>query len=101
MKKSKNWFFVILLSLSFSIVHEFAFVTFDNSDCSVNEYVSELDYPSDHGDICDAHFEYHQAYILPVTDTFISYTSDKELLRNKHLSYIFAYRFELLKPPIV
>lgn len=56
---------VLLFMMGFSIVHEYAFAFYDEDHCSAAEYVSELDAPGSHGDICDIHFEYHQAFLLP------------------------------------
>jgi len=55
----------LLFSFAFSTVHEFAFAYYDTQHCSVSEYVQEINAPSSHGDICDIHFEYHQASLLP------------------------------------
>ena len=61
--------FSILLALSFSIVHEFTFAALDENQCSVSEFVSEFDAPTGSDDICDIHYEYHQAYMFPSIDT--------------------------------
>ena len=91
----------LLFVFSFSIVHEFAFAYFDNDHCSTTEYVAELDSPQNHGDICDIHFEYHQAYLLP--ENIIAqnqHTNTSKVQINKE-SYSFKVNSYFLKPPIV
>ena len=55
---------VLLLALSFSVVHEYSVVFYDKDHHDAAEYVLELSKPSAHGDICDIHFEYHQSFLL-------------------------------------
>ena len=46
----------LLFVLSFSIVHEYVFASFESNHSSVIEYVAELEVPSEHHDHCDIHF---------------------------------------------
>jgi len=55
---------VLLLSVSFQILHAFAFVEIEKNVCTVEEYTQELSEPTNYGDVCDIHFEYHHSYIL-------------------------------------
>ena len=90
----------ILLALSFSIMHEFTFAKYDKEHCSVSEYISELKAPNNCGDICDIHFEYHQAYMFPpekISIQNIDKTSEKKLHKE---SYKFLENSDLIKPPI-
>jgi hypothetical protein len=87
--------------MSFSIVHEYVFAIYDEDHCSVSEYVLELEAPSNHGDICDIHFEYHSSYILTQNNVF-SYAKRLNFTTLFiHNSYDFKANPDLLKPPIV
>lgn len=91
--------FSILLALSFSILHEFAFAEFEEKHCSVSEFVSELDAPSNCGDICDIHFEYHQAYMFPPKKFYIQNVDriSKSIILKE--SYDFSINLDLIIPP--
>lgn len=90
----------LLFSFSFSMVHEYAFAFYDTDHCNVSEYVEELSTPSEHGDICDIHFEYHHTFILT---PYIS-LQDRNLIRLKQISmnesYSFKTSLKFTKPPI-
>jgi len=101
MKKNKLISLALLFVLSFSIVHEFAFMYLDNDHCSTTEYVSELDTPSEHGDVCDVHYKFHQASFFPTQTIVLPKVELKytELALIKK-SYYFNNPQELFKPPI-
>ena len=65
MKKNRIVLFVLLFVMGFSVVHAYAFDLLDHDRCSVHEFVQEVDQPVAHGDMCDMHFVYHMAYVLP------------------------------------
>ena len=91
----------LLVVFGFSTLHEFAFAYFDDDHCTTTEYIAELDAPQNHGDICDIHFEYHQAYLLP--ENIIAqnpHTNTLKVQINKE-SYNFKVHSYFLKPPIV
>jgi len=91
----------LLFVLGFSIIHEYAFTFYDNEHCTVTEYVAELEAPSNHGDICDIHFEYHQAFVLS-SNTILPKLQDKTLkIKIDKESYNFQTHLNFLKPPIV
>ena len=91
---------VLLVSLSFSMAHEYVFAFYDTEHCDTTEYINELKAPSDHGDICDIHFEYHQAFILTplIKLSKKPYTSAQIDLYSKE--YTFSNILEFSKPPI-
>jgi len=91
--------FSILFALSFSIMHEFAFAEFDENLCSVSEFVSELEAPSNCGDICDIHYEYHQAYMFPQKTVSIQSVDKISELILKSESYNFLINLDLIIPP--
>ena len=91
----------ILIALSFSIVHEFAFTAFDENQCSASEFVNELDAPTGADDICDIHYEYHQAYMFSPQNTSlanIDKISNPILIKE---SYKFTLNLDLIIPPTV
>lgn len=92
--------FSILLALSFSIMHEFAFAQFDEEHCSVSEYISEFEAPNNCGDICDTHYEYHQAYMFPSKTISIDAVNKTSELIIKKESYAFSINLDLIIPPI-
>ena len=93
--------FALLFVLGFSIVHEYAFAIVKTDHCTAMEYVAELEAPSDHGDICDTHFEYHQSFVLTsnVTSPKVDNTSSSKTFLTE--SYNFKTYDNFLKPPIV
>ncbi len=91
----------LFFALSFSIVHEFAFASFHDEHCnSVSEYVHELQSPSEHGDVCDTHFEYHQAYLLPQHAAFMQHNTMAQNSIFESENYTFHINLDFLKPPI-
>jgi len=90
----------LLFSFAFSSVHELAFAFYDTEHCSVNEYAQELESPSGHDDICDTHFEYHHAFLLPseiVLATTKTITTKSNLYKEE---YKFLADLDYPKPPI-
>ena len=101
----------LLLAISFSIVHEYAFAFYDDNHCDTTEYVEEFQGPVAHDidshessghedDICDIHFEYHQAFLL-LPDPFL--LQDHDLRSNIILTketYPFQTNLKFIKPPI-
>ena len=92
---------LLLFVISFSLVHEFAFAYLDDEHCSTSEYIAELERPTECGDICDVHYEYHAAYILPNTDLQFITTqiNDNQITEND--TYLFQTYSKTIKPPIV
>lgn len=91
----------LLFSMSFSVVHEYVYAFYDKNQCSVSEYVHELQAPTSHGDACDGHFLYHVAYILP-SQSLLQFSLPKDRsFSNLNETYISSIPSELYKPPIV
>ncbi|MDF1881332.1 hypothetical protein JHD50_08465, partial [Sulfurimonas sp. MAG313] len=77
-----------------------AFAAYDEEHCSTSEYIQELKAPSDHGDICDTHFEYHQAFLLPpYTKLPLNTDLDTEIAAFQR-DYVFEVSLDFIKPPI-
>ena len=91
---------VLLFSFAFSTVHEYAFAFYNNDHCEVSEYINELSSPSDHGDICDIHFEYHQAFILTPYVKLAKNASMNTKLNLFKENYNYKTSLKLTKPPI-
>ena len=92
--------FVLLISISFQVLHAFAFTEIEKNACTVEEYTQELSGPVNHDDVCDIHFEYHHSYILVDNISFIDFTilknsiqRTKEILTDSGISSLF-------RPPI-
>ena len=101
MKRKSLVTLVLLFVMSFSILHEFTFAMIDEDHCSVVEYAHEIAGPVHKGDICDIHFEYHLAYILPQKQELaqnINIDSKPIILKE---SYTFTPNLDFIKPPIV
>ena len=91
----------LLFSFAFSSVHEFAFAIYDENPCSVSEYVDEIQSPnSHHDDICDTHFEYHHAFLLP-SEIVLARTNKMTRKPNFYKEeYKFLADLDYPKPPI-
>lgn len=100
MKEKKLVLLVLLLVMSFSLVHEFAFAYFDDDHCTTSEYIAELEGPTEHGDICDIHYEYHNAYILPQNNTVLHEIRISYKQVSRDYSYLFKTYSKTIKPPI-
>ncbi|MDF1875620.1 hypothetical protein JHD48_07720 [Sulfurimonas sp. SAG-AH-194-I05] len=101
MKRKKLVSLVVLFVLSFSVVHEYAFAYFDDNHCTAVEYVSELETPSNHGDICDIHFEYHQSFVLQQLPHLSLFQKDSLSLLSDKETYTFETKLLFFKPPRV
>lgn len=88
--------FLLLLSLIFNSAHAFFFDCNDNH--YVQEYVYEMDHPTQKGDICDNHFVFHMPLFLStkITIDFPKQNSKIDLPLSYHFQQHF---FSLLKPP--
>ena len=103
--------FSLLFAISFSIVHEYAFAFYDDEHCDTTEYVQEFQGPVAHDidshessahedDICDTHFEYHQAFLLlPDTALLQEHALRSNLIPVKE-TYQFQTNLKSIKPPI-
>jgi hypothetical protein len=102
--------FSLLLAISFSIVHEYAFAFYDEH-CNVTAYVEELQGSAVcttvtgescicDDDMCDIHFEYHQAFLLlSESALFQVYNLRSDIILTKE-SYQFQTHLKFIKPPI-
>ncbi|MEN4045659.1 MULTISPECIES: hypothetical protein [Sulfurimonas] len=94
--------FVLLLSMSFNILHAYAIEVLETDPCQVSEYVHEFSNNSETADncICQLHHCFHIAFILPE----INIPFARENFSQKPYSNIKIYEFNsydnFLKPPI-
>ncbi len=100
MRINKILALTLLFVMSFSLVHEYIFAYYDANHCSVGEYISEQEMPSDHGDICDIHYEYHHLYAIADDNLLIYALSDTFLKSFKKESYRSQTNIDFFKPPI-
>lgn len=101
----------LLLAISFSIVHEYAFAFYDDKHCNTTEYVEEFQGSVAHDsdshessahedDICDIHFEYHQAFLLlPDSSLLQEHDLRSNIILTKE-TYQFQTYLKFIKPPI-
>jgi len=101
MKRKSLVTLVLLFVMSLSILHEYTFAMLDEEHCTFVEFAQEIAGPVDKGDICDIHFEYHLAYILPNTQNLLqaSNIDTKPIILKE--SYKFTPNLDFIKPPIV
>lgn len=92
--------FSILIALSFSIVHEYAYTFLDDEQCSVNEYVAELDAPTGVDALCDTHHGYHNIDTFAPNNTSMQDMEKISELILQNESYYFSINLELVIPPI-
>ena len=100
MKFKKLITMTLFLALTFSITHDFTFTLLDGDHCTTSEYVSEIETPSEHGDVCDVHYKFHQASFFPsqaikLPKIELEYAE----LALVDESYYFNNPLELFKPP--
>ena len=93
--------FILLFSMSFSIVHAYAIEILDTDKSHLSEYILEASHTNtQHNDkICDIHNAFHTVFILPtniIVDKDIS-TSQKPLFTPKNYTYNSLQN--LLRPP--
>jgi hypothetical protein len=104
MMKKKLLTLVVLLSISFSVVHAYVIEALDTHECHVSEYVHNIN-DADNSlavsdDICHLHHFFHISFILPEIKLPLL-----AVIFNVHpLSYESSYEYDsydnFLKPPI-
>ncbi|MCD6191019.1 MAG: hypothetical protein J7K14_05705 [Sulfurimonas sp.] len=102
MKRKNILTFLLLLSMSFSIVHAYAIDMLDTHECHVSEYVEEFSQPINDdisGDICNIHAAFHTSVIMPENIVISKKNSSYE----KPQSFVKIYEYQsnenLLRPP--
>lgn len=91
--------FSILFALSFSIMHEFTFSMLDENQCTLSEYINEFDAPTGSDDICDIHYEYHQAFMFPSQNILLTTIEKQAKLQIYKESYTQKITQDLIIPP--
>lgn len=100
---SKNiWSLLLLIAMSFSLVHDYTFVSLDNDKHSVQEYISELTTHSSNKDGFkhDIHSEYHNLYLCPTNTLLFSNTEKVESTFQYNEIFLSWNYFNFYKPPI-
>jgi hypothetical protein len=92
--------FLLLLSVSFSIVHGFVFYEYDTEHTNLKEYIQEIQTQSEHNDICDTHSQYHQLFLFATSDFYLDISRDKELVFTHNNPHILEDKFYFFRPPI-
>lgn len=98
---SKKWSILLLIAMSFSLVHDYAFLLHDDQH-SVKEYVSQLETPASSmsSDLHDTHFEYHVAYIFPTKSASLSNMKREKTIFTYNEIFLSWNYFNFFKPPI-
>jgi len=102
MKTKKIWSLLLLIAMSFSFLHDYAFNILDNHQHSVAGYVCELSAPTSNVDIniYNMHFEFHMTYIIPAKLISIP-TIEGEQTHFVYQSVPLSWKyFNFFKPPI-
>ncbi len=100
--KNKMIQFLLLLSLSFNIVH--ASVIAIEDDCTHEtavEYSMEQHHDTDCEDLCDMHHLFHFMAIINSSDIVFHTSHYKNVLLHKATHYTPPFQITLVKPPIV
>jgi len=103
MKRKNIFTFLLLFAMSFQVLHAFAIDMLDTHECQVSEYVHEFSQTSNENnlehDICDIHFEFHTAFLIPQNVTI----KQTDYIQDKPYSLINEYEYNasrnFLKPP--
>ena len=97
----------LMLALSFSIIHEYAFTFYDDEHCNTAEYVQEFqgpnlhnNYPDSRNDLCDVHYGYHHPCILSQYDILSHIGTTNFFTIPKDDLYHFKNYSKTIKPPI-
>ena len=102
MNSKKIWLLLLLIAMSYSVVHDYTIDMLDSDKCSVEEYVSEHTNinPDTEGDICDVHFVYHLSYICPIElSSLTSIKKEEDFFMHDELFFSWN-NFNFFKPPI-
>jgi len=100
MKSKRLLIFILLFTIGFEILHAFTFAEIDTNSCTVQEYTEEFKQPTNKGDICDIHFEYHISYILPDSINSITYIETKTPIQVTKQVFQTKNTVSLFRPPI-
>ena len=102
MKRNKILTFLLLLSMSFSVVHAYAIEMLDAHESHISEYVLEFSQPTQgdtKDDVCNIHAGFHISFIVPENIIVSQKTNSSE----RPLSLVKIYKYQsnenLLKPP--
>jgi len=88
--------------MSFSIVHAYAIEMLDTHQCHVGEYVQEFSQPINDDvseDICNIHYEFHTAFIIPESIKISQKITFNEALFSQIDKYDYTAYDNLLRPP--
>lgn len=102
MNSKKLWSLLLLIAMSFSLVHDYAFVALDKDNHFVNEYISDIMTPSSGSDELthQLHSEFHVFDLHPTRLISIGdVQKEKSLFIDDEIFLSLSYS-NFLKPPI-
>jgi len=98
--------YILLIAISFSVLHGVILDTHQDEHCSVKEFVAEFSHPIQHdidehdGDLCNSHFMLHLSFILPQHFLLLEIKKDNFNLPFKEPSKSYSYMNNSFRPPI-
>jgi len=94
--------FALLSVIGFSTIHSYIFSLHDNHHHhTATEYISDLDTPNNHDNLCTIHFEFHQSFVLTERVNLQQQEYNSVKIDTEKESYIFNLHSPFFKPPIV
>jgi len=100
MKRNNSLTFLLLFIMSLYVTHGLFFIEHHEHEHDAIEYISELQAPVEHGDICDFHFVFHQVFLIPTSLTLYHDTQANVTPTQTQKTYLYAPLLEFYKPPI-
>ena len=96
MKNKKILTFLLLLAMSFQVLHAYVIDELDTHACAVSEYVLEFSQPvnfDEPNDICNIHSEFHISFLVPKNLTL----SQEISLQEQPFSHLVSYDYDATK----
>ncbi len=93
---------ILLVSLSFWMLHPFVIEALDTHRCSVHKFVKEVESISleqSSGDICDIHAAFHIVFLMPQIIMIKSSPFQKQLPNNVKNPFSSDFIFPFFEPP--
>lgn len=103
MNFKKIWLFLLLGTISFSVVHDYAFAKLENDHYFLSSYIhnspnSGLD--DTNSVLCEIHTEYHSAFLFVEKISYTPVIQKKDPLFKYGETFLSLAYFNFFKPPI-
>ncbi|TKI70930.1 hypothetical protein FCU45_00635 [Sulfurimonas crateris] len=103
MNFKKIWLFLLLSTISFSVVHDYAFAKLKDDHYFLSSYIHKaLLSASDEKSaiLCELHTEYHSAFLFVEKLSYTPVVQEKDELFKYSKTFISLAYFNFFKPPI-